>query len=342
MKITVAVLLLTTLSCAPVPGAEPLYHLEKTIALGDGERWDYVTYDPASKRVFVAHGDHVDIVDPDAGKLIGHIAGIDGGAHGVALAPGSRHVFTDDGKSGVAIVFDSITATTIKRIDTAPDADGLVYDSSSDRIFEVNGDDGTINVLNPKSEKRVATINVGEPLEAAVPSGDGRLYVDGVEKRDIVVIDSHKGTVLAHYPMPGCERPHGIAFDRAAKRIFATCVNKVMVVVDAHDGRVLASLPIGAGSDGAVFDSKRRYAISANGEGTLTVIGEHGIGQFDVVATVPTIRSARTIAIDETTGRLFLPAAEVASEEPSPNGGRPHVSYVKGSTKLLVYAPNKN
>jgi DNA-binding beta-propeller fold protein YncE len=319
--------------------AEPLYHLEKTITLGDGERWDYLAYDSASNRVYVAHGDHVDVVDPTKGEVIGRVNGIEGGSHGIAFAPKSNRVFTDDGKNGFAAIFDPHTFKIVKRIRTAPDADGMVYDSFSDRIFEVNGDSGNISVLDPRSEKLSTTVTAGDPLEAAVASGDGRLFVNGVDRHDVVVVDTRDSKVLAHYPMPGCERPHGIAFDRAASRIFSTCANKVMMALDARDGRVLASLPIGAGSDGAVFDARRHVAISANGEGTLTIVKETSAGQFEVIGTVQTARSARTIAIDDATGRLFLPAADIASEQPSPDGGRPHVTFVKGSSKLLVYAP---
>jgi len=57
---------------------------------------------------------------------------------------------------------------------------------------------------------------------------------------------------------------------------------------------------------------------------------------------VKTMRGARTIAVDPGTGRLFLPTADVAKiEPPSAPGGRPYVTYVPGSMKLLVLAPSR-
>jgi hypothetical protein len=89
-----------------------------------------------------------------------------------------------------------------------------------------------------------------------------------------------------------------------------------------------------------MFDDKRKLAISANGEGTLTVVQEQANDRF--VSGAPTITwpSARTIAIDRATGRLFLPAADISKVEPSSTpGGHPHITYVPGSLKLLVLQP---
>ena len=147
-------------------------------------------------------------------------------------------------------------------------------------------------------------------------------------------------SVLARYPMPGCERPHGIAIDAETRRVFSTCVNKEMVVVDADNGKIVATLPIGQGSDGAAFDAERKLALSSNADGTLTVVKEKSADDFAVIGHVATLKSARTIAIDEKTGRVFLPAADIAKiEPPATEGGRPRVTFVSGSTKLLVFAP---
>jgi hypothetical protein len=139
--------------------------------------------------------------------------------------------------------------------------------------------------------------------------------------------------------MAACERPHGIAVDSGGGRLFATCVNKVMVAVDATSGATFATLPIGAYNDGAAFDAKRGRALSSNGDGTLTVVQVGNSGPV-VAGNVQTLPSARTIAVDPGTGRVFLPAADIAKiDPPSKPGGRPHVTFVPGSAKLLVLNP---
>jgi DNA-binding beta-propeller fold protein YncE len=140
--------------------------------------------------------------------------------------------------------------------------------------------------------------------------------------------------------MPNCQRPHGIAVDAETRRVFVTCINKLMVVLEADKGTNIAELPIGASSDGAAFDPKRKLALSSNGDGTLTVVKEVDANHFVKLGDVATLRSARTIAINPATGRVFLPAAAIVkTEAPTTPGGRPHVTYAPGSLKLLVLEP---
>jgi DNA-binding beta-propeller fold protein YncE len=164
--------------------------------------------------------------------------------------------------------------------------------------------------------------------------------VDGVANHDVIKIDTSSNAVVAHFPMSGCERPHGIAVDSETHRVFATCANKVMLVIDGNTGQNIATLPIGAYSDGAVFDAKRKLAISPNGEGTLTVVKEIDPNTFAVLGTVTTTPGARTIAINPANGTLYLPAADVAKTDPPANpGGRSRFAFAPGSLKLLVFSP---
>lgn len=77
------------------------------------------------------------------------------------------------------------------------------------------------------------------------------------------------------------------------------------MVLDVKTGRVLAQLPIGKGSDGVVFNPVTGQAISANGDGTMTVAGKFGVAQ-----SVTTQRGARTIALDAKTGHVWTATAE--------------------------------
>lgn len=320
--------------------AQPLYVLAQSIPLGPGERWDYVTYDEGAARVYVAHGDHVTVVDANKGSVVGDIGTFPGGTHGIGIATGAGVGATDDGKAGTAEVFDLHSLKLVKQIAAAEDADGIVFDPASGHFFVINGDSKSISVIDPKTRSALTTIAVGSALEAGVADGKGKLFVDGVAQHDIIVIDTKTNAVVSHYPMAGCERPHGIAVDASARRVFATCVNKVMLVVDADNGANVATLAIGSGSDGAVFDPVRKRAISANGEGTLTIVEEKDADHFVSLGEVATMKSARTIAIDPKSGRLFLPGAETLPADPAAaHEQKSRARYKPRSLKLLVYAP---
>jgi YVTN family beta-propeller protein len=319
----------------------PLYHVTKTVALGAGERWDYVSFDPSSGRVYASHGDHVTVVDGKTGAVIGQIGTFPGGTHGIAISPQTGHGYTDDGKAGVAIAFDAASLKPLQQIATAPDADGILLEPVTGHIVVVNGDSGSLSAIDPAANAVVATVNVGAGLEAAVADGKGAIFVDGVDAHDIVKIDAVHNTVVAHWPMPACQRPHGLAMDTAARRLFATCSNNLLVVVDADTGANIATFPIGSYSDGAAFDPVRKLAFSSNGDGTLNVVRETGSNGFVLAGTVKTMPSARTMAIDPQSGRIFLVGADIAKiDPPATPGGRPHVTYAPNSLKLIFLDPD--
>jgi YVTN family beta-propeller protein len=318
------------------------YQITKTISLGAGERWDYVTFDPTAKRVYVAHGDHVTVVDETAGTVIGQIGTFPGGTHGIAVSTATNRGYTDDGKAGTAIEFDLNSLKPGERIAAAPDADGIIYEPVTGHIYTINGDSGSLTAIDPVTNAVVATINVGAGLEAGLADGKGALFVDGAESHDIVKIDAKTNKVEAHFDMPACKKPHGIAMDTETRRLFATCANNILVVVDAENGANIATLPIGASSDGAAFDPVRKLIFSSNGDGTLNVIHEQDAKTFIAAATVKTAPGARTMAINPATGRLFLVAADIEKiDPPAKPGGRPHVTYVANSLKLLYLDPIK-
>ena len=190
-----------------------LYKMVATIPLGSPERWDYASFDPAGKRVYVAHGDRLTVVDAAKNTVAGQVGTFPGGTHGSAVAQGFHVAYTDDGDAGIAAAFDPTTMRVLKQIPAAPDADGIVYDTASRHIFVIDGDSGVITVIDPQYNAATATIKIRAGLEAAVADGKGKLFVDGAENHDLVAIDTMTNAVIAHYPLSGCERPHGIAVD---------------------------------------------------------------------------------------------------------------------------------
>ena len=342
-----AIALLATTALAPAAvraaDAPPAYKVVRTVPLGAPERWDYVSFDPASHRVYVSHGDRIDVVDGHDGKILGQVAGMPGGTHGIAVATAQGKGYTDDGKAGEAVAFDLKTFKVLCRIPAKDDADGIVFDGPSGHVFVIDGDSAAVTVIDPASDKVVKTIEMGGGLEFGVSGGNGKLYVDGAEKKELIRIDTASNAVDARWPMPGCTSPHGIAYDAAAHRAFVSCVNKVMTVVNTDTGAVLASLPIGAGTDSVAFDPKRKLAFSSDGvDGVLSVVRETDPNTFVSAGSIKTQITARTMGADPATGRLYLLTADIdpnAPVPPGPNGrpGRPKL--LPGSLKLLFLDP---
>jgi YVTN family beta-propeller protein len=317
-------------------GERPNYRISKVVPLGAPDRWDYVVFDPDTHRVFVAHGDRITVVDGRSGAVIGSVDGMPGGTHGVAIPQATGKGYTDDGKAGMAVEFDLKTLKVVKRIKAESDADGIVFDPPSGHIFVIDGDSGKLTVIDPKTDDVVATVDGGGGLEFGDTGNNGKFYVDGAEKNEIVRVDTSTNVADAHWPMPACVRPHGLAIDRAHHRLFASCSNKVMVVMNADDGAVIVALPIGDGTDFATFDPERDLAYSSNRDGTLSVVHELSPDKFESLPAIRTQIGARTMAIDPKSGRIYLVTADmIVDETAAPTDFRHRYSVKPGSVRLL-------
>jgi YVTN family beta-propeller protein len=290
----------------------PNCHISMVVPLGPPDRWDYVVFDPDTHRVYVAHGDRVTVVDGNNGTLVGTVEGMPGGTHGIAVSHATGKGFTDDGKAGVVVEFDLSTLKVLKQIKAEPDADGIVFDPASGHVFVIDGDSGKLTVIDPRTDTVVATVDGGGGLEFGDTGNNGKFYVNGAEKNEIVRVDTATNTADAHWPMPTCVRPHGLAIDREHHRLFASCSNKVMVVMNADNGVVMATLPIGEGTDFASFDPQSDLAYSSNRDGTLSVVAEMPPDKFVSLPSIQTQIGARTMAIDPKSGRIYLVTADMA------------------------------
>ena len=316
------------------------YLISKVVPLGAPDRWDYITLDSDTHTVYVAHGDRLSVVNGDTGAVLGTVEGMPGGTHGIAISHATGKGYTDDGKAGLVVAFDLKTFKVVKQIKAESDADGIVFDSASGHIFVIDGDSGKLTVIDPKTDAVVATVDGGGGLEFGDTGNNGKFYVDGAEKNEIVRVDTATNKADAHWPMPSCVKPHGLAIDREHRRLFASCSNKVMVVMNADNGAVIATLPIGEGSDFAAFDPKRGLAYSSNRDGTLSVVAEISPDNFESLPAIPTQAGARTMAIDPETGRIFLVTADMtANQSAGPGNPKPRSSVTPGSVRLLFLDP---
>ena len=286
--------------------ASPNYQLTKRIAVGGPAQWDYITVDADAHRLYLAQGVRIAVVDTAEGKLLGEVTGLSG-AHGVALVPEMKKGFATSGKDKSVVVFDLETFKVLKTIPTGADKpDAIVYDPASKRVFVCNGKVGPVTVIDPAAlDAATTSIDVAGKLEFAAADGAGHVYVNVEDKSELVAINSKTMKVDGHWPLAPGEEPTGLAMDATARRLFVGCGNKKMVVVDADSGKIVATPTIGEGVDGVACDGKLGLALSANGkDATATVVNAKG----EVVQTVTTVKGARTIALDEKTHAVYLPA----------------------------------
>jgi YVTN family beta-propeller protein len=327
------------LPCLAPAQTAPEYTIVKKVPLGAPDRWDYVVFDEGSGRVFIAHGDELTVVDGNSGDVVGHVKSFPGITHGIAVVSANNRGYTDEGEAGKAHSFDLKTLKVEKHMQAQEGADAITFDPVSNHVFIMNGDAGTITVIDPKKDAVVTNIEVGGKLEYARPGENGRLFVNGADKREIVSIDTATNQIAARWPVPDCESPHGLAINPASHRLFVSCLNEQLFVLDSHSGQVITHLPIGKGSDAVVFDPKRKLLFSSNGkDGTISVIAEKDPKTYVSLQPIKTVISARTMGINPATGRLFLAAADINPNAP-PDKKSGRIPTQAGSLKLLFLDP---
>jgi DNA-binding beta-propeller fold protein YncE len=312
------------------------YHVTHTYTVGGDGGWDYLSLDTVGHRLFVARQDRVLVIDPASGKLLAEIPGLNR-AHGIAFDYADGKGFATSGGDSSVVIFDLKTLQVTGRTIAAPDADAVLFDPVTKRIFTFNGDSRSSSVIDAASGKKIGTIDLGGGPEFGVSAGDGKLYVNLEDSSAIDEIDAAAMKVLRRWPLAPCQSPSGLAIDRAHHRLFSGCHNQVMAISDAQAGKVVASVPIGQGVDANRFDPGTQLAFASTGDGNITVVHEDGPDTYTVVANVVTKRGARTMEIDLTSHVVYTVSAEFGPPPaPTPDRPRPRPSIVPGTFALLV------
>ena len=328
----VAALLLVPALAWPRQGPAQTFKTAKFSIGGDGGT-DYLTAEPGTGRVFVSRSTHVIVVDGPTGKVVGDIPDTPR-THGIALAPKSGRGFITNGGDSTVTMFDLKTLAVIKKIPVATGGlDGIMYEDFADRIILTNHSRpiGTAVALDAKTGDIVGTAQLEDNgPEGAASDGKGKIFVNNEGTSTMQVLDVKTMKVLASWTLAPCEGPTGIAYDRTTNRIFSGC-SKTSVVVDATTGKIVATIANGDGVDALGWDPVEKLIyIPAGRDSTVTVVHEDAPDRYTVVATVATMRGAKTISVDPVKHVAYLfqpeygPAPAPAPGAPPPQpGARP-------------------
>src|SRR5947207_289793 len=315
------------------------YHITKTYELGGEGAWDYIVPVPSQHRVYIGRTNRVMVVDTSDGKLVGEVMGIKG-AHGTAIAESSGHGFATSGNDQSIVMFDLHTFKELARIPAAEDADAIVYDLPSNRVFSLNGDAHSSTVVDAATGRLITNIALGGKPEYGVSAGDGKVYANLTDTSEVVEIDAKAAMAVRRWSTAPCKQPVSMAIDMRHHRLFSGCRSGVLAVSDYQAGKTIVTLPIGMGVDGAAYDPARADVFASNADGTLTVMHQDSADKYHVVGNVQTPMGSRNMGLDQTMHRLYVAAATFAPP-PAPPAGAPQgrggrASVVPGTFKLLV------
>jgi DNA-binding beta-propeller fold protein YncE len=317
-------------------GAPAHYHLAQTFKIGGMGNWDYVTVDSEHHLLFVPRSTHTMVIDAATGATVADIPGQTRN-HGVALVPAVGRGFISDGDDASVVVFDLKTYAVLGKIKTERDSDGIIYDPASNKVLVVSGDNGDVIPISPDVDAVNGTadarIELGGKPEFLAADGQGKVFINLVDRNQVVVVDAKMRKVLARWSTAPGGKPVGLSLDRKHHRLLIGCRDpQKLVVLSTENGMLLANEPIGAGVDATQYDEGLGFASCA--DGTLTVIRSPARGRFAVLQSFPTKLGARTMGLDTSTHILYLPTADF---EPAVVKGR--LTPKPGTFVILVFKP---
>jgi len=322
-------LILLVLICPIISIAQQnVYKVSKQFSIKSTGGWDYLSI--YKDNIYVSHGTQVNILNKLTGDSVGVIPNTLG-VHGIAFDETHNIGFTSNGKLNNVFAFKTETNEIIATIPTGENPDAILFEPFTKTIITCNGRSKNLTFIDAVSFKVIATTEVGGKPETAVSDENGNLYVNIEDKNEIVKVNVVSHQVIAHWTINPIESPTGLAIDIKTKRLFAGG-EKLLAIVNFETGKIVTTIPIGDGCDGVAFDNANKTIFTSNGVGTMSVIKEIDAGHFKLIDTVTTAQGARTIAIDNNTGIIYMPTASFTLS----SGGGKRAPMIPGTFKILV------
>lgn len=320
---------LALISLAPTPH----FAVKSHIHVGGSGRWDYLSFEPKSRRLFIAQSDRVTVIDCATEKVVGSISGLNG-THGVVFDVARNHGFVTNAGDSSVKVFDLHTLKVVGSVPTSADPDGIVWDPATQQAVSFNGRGGDATFIDGRTLKAVGTLPLGGRPEFPAADGKGFIYDNIEDTSEVVKINSRMRTIVGRYKLAPSEGPSGLAIDAQHEVTFSTC-DGAMAIVDGKTGKLLGAPKIGDGPDAAGYDAKLGLAFSSNGSGggSISVIAKTKAG-YETVETVPTATGARTMALDPDRHIIYLAAAKMSA----PVAGQRRGSALPDTFEIIVVA----
>jgi DNA-binding beta-propeller fold protein YncE len=259
----------------------------------------------------------VEVVDPDAGKVVGTIGQLHG-VHGIAVADDLGKGFITNGQSNSVTIFDLKSLAKSGEPAAGKNPDAICYEPKTHHVVAFNHSGGDATAIDAKTGEVLKTFPLGPAPEFCVADGAGHLYANLEGSSEVVEIDAAKNEVSRRTSTLPCEGPSGLAIDTKGKKLFSVC-DKTMAITDIATMKVAGTVTIGNGPDAAGYDPGTGLAFASCGDGTLAIVKAVN-GKYETVDTVQTERGARTMTVDPKTHKVYLLAAEFGEAPPAKEG----------------------
>lgn len=335
------------LTALPAFAGEPLYTLESATTLASTDTdWDYLKLEPHGSRLFIARRkDGLSVFDVDKKRVVATVAN-SAGANGPLLLPAINrgYVVTTD---GAIVTFELRSLKVIGRTQLATDGglNTVTYDPSSNRLQAIVGSrtkESAWFTLDPMTGQLISQkVFPFKKMDEPAPDGKGSLFAPARYDNILLKLDSRTLAETGRWNI-ACEQVVAVEYQKHTDRLLIGCRGDkpVFIALDASTGRQLASIPIGKGIDGMAVDETRGRIVTSNGgDSSLTVIKQDGPDSYRLLGNVQTRPQARTMQIDERSGKLYLVTADMTAPAASPDGKAAAPYFHPNSFTVLTYKP---
>jgi YVTN family beta-propeller protein len=210
-------------------------------------------------------------------------------------------------------VIDPQSLTVVATIPGGEYPDGLAYDPDVGKLYVSDESGGTDTVIDTATSQVVATIPLGgEVGNTQFDAADHQIMAAVQTRNQVVTIDPQTDQVSGRYDTPGCDHPHGLQVSPDRGLTFVACQgNNKLVVMDLASMQVTGSFDVGSSPDVLAFDGPRRVLYVASERGPLFAFSETDTG-LKPLAQGDVGPNAHVVTVDQDTGRVYLPLANVA------------------------------
>ncbi|HEU4439216.1 MAG TPA: cytochrome D1 domain-containing protein [Methylomirabilota bacterium] len=224
--------------------------LETVASIATGDRAHVVTLTNDNRQAWVANiGENtISIVDTTSFRILGTIA-VGKGPTGLTFSRDGRFAYVSNQGDKTVEIIDTASLKVIKAIPVGTNPHFLVLGPDG-RIWGTNTGGTDIYVIDPATQDKIASINVG-PAPQQIAFGFKGLqgpnaYVTVAGLNRVVVVSADPKNLRILEQIDVGQRPNGISGNREGTRLFVVHeVSNDLKVIDTGSSSVLATVPVG-------------------------------------------------------------------------------------------------
>lgn len=296
-------------AAAPAAGPRALLQAVGDYPLpGATSRWDYMSIDPSSASLVLAHlgDDSVVIVGPrdkSVHRQVGQVSQV----HGVLAVPELGRIYATATGTNELVVIDAKRLAIVARVPVGRYPDGLAYAASTGKLYVSDKEGHTESVVDVHTNRRIGTIALGgEVGNSQYDPVSGHVFVNAEGTGELVEVDPATDHVVARIPLPGAEGNHGLLIEPKGRLAFIACEgNDKLLVVDLRDRKVKAEFGVAGEPDVLAYDPGLGilYVATESGPVHLFLVAQDGVTKL---GTMMVGANAHTVAVDPVSHEVYF------------------------------------